>query len=151
MLPKDHKVCAGVFDTDLTTLSRRIPLGVAVHTWLTKIYFEMQHVSSQRKLLIWTKSNTSECDTGFDSDFWTETVISAKKLRWSSCSPIREMSASARLSSSLVSTGMFLLNSFGKQNYLYWPCLPTLQRPKEKACDFVRSKAPSLYCFHLSG
>lgn len=32
MLPKDHKVCAGVFDMDLTMLLRRIPLGVAVYT-----------------------------------------------------------------------------------------------------------------------
>lgn len=149
MLPKDHKVCAGVFDMDLTMLLRRIPLGVAVYTWLT-IYFQMQHVSSKRRLLRRTKSNTGECDTGSNADFWTETLISAKKLPWSPCSPIREMSTSAQLSSSLVNTGMFLLNSFGEHNYSYWPCLPTLPRPKEKACDFVRSEAPSLYCFHLS-
>lgn len=111
----------------------------------------MKHFSTKSRPLIWKKSNASECNSGSDPDFWPETLIRVKKLPWNSCFPIRKMSVSAQLSSSLVNIGVFLLNSFGMQKYLHWPCFPTLQRAKEKAGGSVGSNAPSLYCYPSVG
>lgn len=61
------------------------------------------------------------------------------------------MSASSQLSSSLVNLGMFLLNSFGMQKYLHWPCFSTLQRAKKEAGGSVGNNPPSLYCFPSVG
>lgn len=81
MLPKDHKACAGVFVWygSNHAFKENSPGVCSSHlTLLTNIYFQIQHVSSKRRHWTWKKSNSSECDTGSDPDFWPEAPISVK-------------------------------------------------------------------------
>lgn len=81
MLPKDHKVCAGVFVWygSNHAFKENSPGVCSSHlTLLTNIYFQIQHVSSKRRHWTWKTSNSSECDTGSDPDFWPEALISVK-------------------------------------------------------------------------
>lgn len=151
MLPKDHKVCARVFVWygSNHAFKENSPGVCSSHvTLLTNIYFQIQHVSLKRRHWTWKKSNSSECNTGSDPDFWPVALISVKYLPWSSCSPIKgDVSRCTANKQSGKHRDVFIKQLWDIKLFI----LTLFSNSSEAQGESLRSKAPSLYCFPSVG